>query len=346
MTLLHACIFRRDWQSFQRLLNGRSTNQAQGLLLGGTSALGSVVGENDLADLKSRGACAGNSAGGYLGSMTVAVTVTDPALAFRNPGQVRSSPHKHRLDNISGDVSGFVGRREGGASSGSGSSGGGGGGTTTTTAVSVNVHVNVNDKDNQGRTALHLACSIPDCIEYVRVLLKHPSVNVNVPDAESHYTPLHRAIYVANLPAVLLLLQRPDIDLALKDYEGYTAFDLYNSTVEGTKPDTNDLDAELFMWGTNVNATLGFSDGNNRSHPDQIVIQPKDYVSFPEPGPTLRDRLSPIRVRQVGMSKLHTVVVTSESTGNAGGGNLRMCGFGSGGRSVLNVPSLSCLTYS
>lgn len=50
----------------------------------------------------------------------------------------------------------------------------------------------------------------------------------------------------------LLLLQRPDIDTTLKDNEGYTAFDLYNSTIEGTKPHPNDQDAELFMWGANL----------------------------------------------------------------------------------------------
>ncbi|KIL60845.1 hypothetical protein M378DRAFT_130290 [Amanita muscaria Koide BX008] len=209
------------------------------------------------------------------------------------------------------------------------------------TADEIGVAVNVNDKDTDGRTALHLACSLPDCLEYVRLLLKHPLINVNVHDAESHYTPLHRAMYVANLPAALLLLQRPDIDVTLKDYEGYSAFDLYNSTIEGTKPDQNDPDADLFMWGTNVNATLGFSDGNNRSHPDQIVLQPKEYASFPPEGPTVWDSFSPIHVRQVGMSKLHTVVVTSEGSSvcnidNVGGGNLRVCGLGSSGRLGLS----------
>ena len=62
---------------------------------------------------------------------------------------------------------------------------------------------NVNEKDALGRTALHIACSSPDCIEYARLLLKHPLINVNTPDVESHYTPLHRAMYVANIPSAL-----------------------------------------------------------------------------------------------------------------------------------------------
>jgi hypothetical protein len=41
--------------------------------------------------------------------------------------------------------------------------------------------------------------------------------------------------------------------VSLKDIEGYTAFDLYNSTVEGTKlyDFENEGRTELFTWGTN-----------------------------------------------------------------------------------------------
>lgn len=49
----------------------------------------------------------------------------------------------------------------------------------------------------------------------------------------------------------LLLLQRSDIDTTSKDLEGYTAIDLYNSTVNGTKPDPDGASAELYTWGTN-----------------------------------------------------------------------------------------------
>jgi inhibitor of Bruton tyrosine kinase len=41
----------------------------------------------------------------------------------------------------------------------------------------------------------------------------------------------------------------------LKDLEGYTAFDLYNSTVEHTKPTPSpDGFADLFTWGANKSA--------------------------------------------------------------------------------------------
>ena len=132
---------------------------------------------------------------------------------------------------------------------------------------------NVNAQDSRGRTVLHLACTAPDGLEYVRLLLQHPSINLNLPDAESHWTPLHRALYNGNIPAAyvrpplarlhpgllanclsrrsLLLLQRADTDRFLQDYDGYFAFDLYNSTLEGTKPSSDVLYSELYTWGTN-----------------------------------------------------------------------------------------------
>jgi len=134
------------------------------------------------------------------------------------------------------------------------------------------ISMDVNARDRLGRTALHLASSSLESIEYVRALLKHPNIDLNLMDSESHWTALHRALYSANLPAAcvvlalllirfefifvyiqsrLLLLQRADVDTSLKDLEGYTAFDLYNSTVNDTKPDARDLKAELFTWGTN-----------------------------------------------------------------------------------------------
>lgn len=145
----------------------------------------------------------------------------------------------------------------------------GGGGRSWNRPNAMNSMCQVNAKDWLGRTALHLACSSLESIEYTRALLKHPNIDVNLSDSESHWTPLHRALYAANLPAVyvgcyfcsliltdvmssLLLLQRNDIDASAKDLEGYTAFDLYNSTVNGTKPDTEALTTELYTWGANM----------------------------------------------------------------------------------------------
>ncbi|KAK0437714.1 regulator of chromosome condensation 1/beta-lactamase-inhibitor protein II, partial [Desarmillaria tabescens] len=112
----------------------------------------------------------------------------------------------------------------------------------------------------------------------------------------------------------LLLLQRSDIDISLKDFEGYTAFELYK-TVEGTKPSVNVSGAEL-------NATLGLGDGDDRTYPNQVVIPRRDSSD----SSNIHAKFFPLQVRQVQTSKLHTVIVTCEKKVN-----LRLCGFGSGG---------------
>ena len=55
--------------------------------------------------------------------------------------------------------------------------------------------------DDLGRTVLHLVSSSTDTAssEYARMLLAHPTINVNVVDKESHWTALHRALYAGNI---------------------------------------------------------------------------------------------------------------------------------------------------
>ncbi|PIL24898.1 hypothetical protein GSI_12785 [Ganoderma sinense ZZ0214-1] len=186
--------------------------------------------------------------------------------------------------------------------------------------------VDVNARDQFGRTVLHLAAASQDASapEFVRLLLAHPTINVNVVDAESHWSPLHRALYHGNIATAGLLLQRPDIDTTIRDIEGYTPFDLYNSTVEGTVPDHfTTRGQELYTWGSNRNAALGVGDGDDRAIPELVSLR---VSSVPETE-KLDARFTPIRVRQIAMSRLHTVIVTDEPRGN-----LRVCGFGSGGR--------------
>ena len=61
--------------------------------------------------------------------------------------------------------------------------------------------VDVNTRDWLGRTVLHLACaaSARPATEYVRLLLAHPGIDVNLQDMESRWTPLHRALYNGNI---------------------------------------------------------------------------------------------------------------------------------------------------
>lgn len=174
-----------------------------------------------------------------------------------------------------------------------------------------------------GRTVLHLAAAstAPSAQEYVRMLLAHSQINVNLQDYESHWTALHHALYHGNLATALLLLQRSDVELDLKDLEGYRAFDLYNSTVEHTKPEEGS--GILYTWGANRNASLGLGDPDDRQFPDQVSLErPATATSD-----SLEARFRPVYVERVIMAKLHTGVVTDESRNN-----LRLCGFGSGGR--------------
>lgn len=63
------------------------------------------------------------------------------------------------------------------------------------------VAAEINGRDRLGRTVLHLACTSTDTLEYVRLLLRHPAIDVNAQDLESRWTPLHRALYHGNVAA-------------------------------------------------------------------------------------------------------------------------------------------------
>lgn len=77
--------------------------------------------------------------------------------------------------------------------------------------------------------------------------------------------------------------------------------------------------AELYTWGANQNATLGLGDGKDRVHPEHVQL----YPTFK----TESSSQLHCNVAQVGMSKLHTAVVTDDPTNN-----IWVCGFGLGGR--------------
>ncbi|KAI5981005.1 hypothetical protein EDD15DRAFT_2380571 [Pisolithus albus] len=166
----------------------------------------------------------------------------------------------------------------------------------------------MNAFDHLGRTVLHLVCSSTDVsnTEYARMLLLHPNVNVNMPDKENHWTASHRALYCGNIEAAIPLLKHSDIDTSIKDFEGCTAFDLYNSTIPTTKPLSYDerIPADLFTWGTNRNAALGLGDANYRIFPGPVVLPMKDVPRAG--GSSLEDRFRTVRVCDVKMSKLHT----------------------------------------
>lgn len=184
-------------------------------------------------------------------------------------------------------------------------------------------------------SVLHLTAANPKQFAYsfFNVLLKQPGISVNLQDYESGYTALHRALYAGNIRAARDLLSRGDIDVTIKDFEGLTAFDLYNSTVEGTNPgnDPEAVGTDLFVWGANRNATLGLHDSTDKAFPDRVNLRTQRQVSdHPDPS----QRFFHVGVKDIKMAKLHTGVVTAEKHGN-----LSVCGFGSGGRLGRQVHS-------
>ena len=68
---------------------------------------------------------------------------------------------------------------------------------------------------------------------------------------------------MGNLTAATVLLRRADIDLRVRDFEGLTPLELYNTTVAGTGPsdeEASDGQADMFVWGGNRNYSLGLGD--------------------------------------------------------------------------------------
>ena len=193
----------------------------------------------------------------------------------------------------------------------------------------------VNRRDALGRTVLHHLAAADEAVaaEYFNVLLTHPSLNVNLQDLESGYTALHRALYVGNLRTALTLLQRADTDTQVRDHEGLTAFDLYNLTVPGTSPAADDAAAggELFVWGANRNYTLGLGHCDDSALPERVKLR---RATPPAPDAAPGARFDRLRVRDVAMSRWHTVVLTTEPRAN-----VHVCGIGSLGRLARMPPT-------
>ncbi|KAK0548125.1 hypothetical protein OC845_003748 [Tilletia horrida] len=236
------------------------------------------------------------------------------------------------------------GSNGGGGGGGNGPGGGGSYSHHKWDAIPPASPAEVNRRDEFGRTALHLVCASTDgiAIDFLHALLAHPGLNVNLQDFESGYTALHRALYAGNLPLVLTLLRKGDTDLRIKDLEGLTPFDLYNATISGTnqKWDPEVGGSELFTWGVNRNFTLGLGDGDDRALPKAVTLN-KVYDSYAlanlEPGM----RYNRLRIKDVAMSKMHTVVLTMERSSN-----VWICGFGGNsrlGRSNASQTSLEPL---
>ena len=113
---------------------------------------------------------------------------------------------------------------------------------------------------------------------------------------------------------------------------------MLNSTLNGTNPPPfydSKGGTDLFTFGSNKNNTLGFGDGDDRSHPEKVqIIRPTKNDESP------LSMFRPSRIRDIQMAKMHTAILTTDARDN-----LYMCGFnGTSGRyfpifTITNIDS-------
>jgi alpha-tubulin suppressor-like RCC1 family protein len=162
--------------------------------------------------------------------------------------------------------------------------------------------------DAMGRSILHHACTEPDRLAFVTVLLAHPLIDPGLVDLESGWTCLHRALYHGNISAAREIISANPSNWSLvksKDRAGDSPFDIFEASIrdignvrEESHPDVDeDSDDgqdddepvaewcpqgkgdEVFSWGSNKNMTLGFMDGDDRSYPERILLpRPKQLL--------------------------------------------------------------------
>ncbi|KAJ3085711.1 hypothetical protein HK102_013898, partial [Quaeritorhiza haematococci] len=226
--------------------------------------------------------------------------------------------------------------------------------------------VDPNEKNVSGFTPLHLAVASGN-EELVSTLCKSPRVNVNLQDAESGYTALHKvcadgsyktslgggaswALFDGNLQIALTILRlRNDCDLSIRDREGNTCLDLLNTTLEHPShvpksrenvdsdsdeegeshvTDTRQLDPATSLW------TWGSNSNFNLGH------QNSDDRAFPERvdiAPAIK-RFSQNEKVTMSTLQLHQPLIQSvkmskyHSSIVACNDFLYMNGFGPGGR--------------
>ncbi|CAO3630504.1 unnamed protein product [Mucor hiemalis] len=161
---------------------------------------------------------------------------------------------------------------------------------------------------------------------------------------------------MGNIEIARMLLEREDIELGSKDWEGFDAFELFNSTILDTFPEEQILQVEkddvlaisieqdeqwqtyniqltedgtrvgkggtdVYSWGHNTNYVLGHADSENRLKPERVNLQltsQQSSVFMTRPKCT---------IESISMSKYHMAILTSEPQQN-----LLVCGYGRGGR--------------
>ncbi|ORZ22501.1 hypothetical protein BCR42DRAFT_368436 [Absidia repens] len=105
-------------------------------------------------------------------------------------------------------------------------------------------HYNLNRRSTLGKTPLHYAI-LWNRSEIAQKLIDCLLVNINKRDIENGWSPLHSALYLGRMEIVWMLLKRDDLDLNIKDWEGYRALELFDTTINNTIPQLRKLQAPI-----------------------------------------------------------------------------------------------------
>lgn len=224
--------------------------------------------------------------------------------------------------------------------------------------------------DGMGRNVLHLACSDLDGLPFVDALLSHPLTDPAVPDLESGWTAMHRALYHGNISAVRAILSHSPSNwgfVKLKDHAGDSPFEVFGNSIHGIEKllaeekvveDSQSSDDEegdeeretdkanqeggdeVFTFGSNKNLTLGFPDGDDRTYPERMPLQRPRHLLLEQTKlkyPTSEKRVEELLDANTLFNPLHFSDIQLSKLHTAiltsdPHSNLFICGFGHGGR--------------
>lgn len=183
----------------------------------------------------------------------------------------------------------------------------------------------INRRDIFGRTLAHLAAA-SGRIDAMTAVCDNIHVDLLAADYENGWTPLHTALVHGNVGCAQVLLSHCPEAIKTKDRDRSSPMEIINSML-GIKVDraSSSGGTQLFMFGSNANHTLGFADPDNRSNPEMVKLKRNVQHTVP------RFKFHPLTVKHVALSKLHSAVITGDSSEN-----LLVCGIPRGGRLGFN----------
>ena len=204
----------------------------------------------------------------------------------------------------------------------------------------------LNKRDVFGRTIIHIIC-ILGRFDLLKYLLQNNNLIIFIVDYESGWTGLHHSIFYGKISCARLLLDNCSDLIKVKDRNGLTAIDIYhlkysyqnlnifpssigvhdtnyssrkNNDNVNTIPDKIWWDrdirggSEVFTFGINVNNHLGTGDSDDKLNtPHRVNIENKRLQDYTL---SIADRLVKPRIKEIKISKNHSVLLTNEHKQN------------------------------